>query len=120
MLAQHLQGVVGFSKPTQHYCLRSAQRWALVTEARSAHGPEIGRLSRESGKVQKGRTPASRHDLERWLRPLVQKGHLGIRVRRFVECIAEEILLFPVARTGPHERIRVPIVVDYSRSLSEQ
>src|SRR6516162_4808022 len=54
MLAQHLHGVVGFSKPTQHYCLRSAQRWALVAEARSAHGPEIGHLLRGSGNAQKG------------------------------------------------------------------
>ena len=32
----------------------------------------------------------------------------------------KEILLFPVARTGLRERIRVPAVVDYSRSLGEQ
>jgi hypothetical protein len=29
-------------------------------------------------------------------------------VRRFVGCILEEIFLFPVARTGLRERIRVP------------
>ena len=46
--------------------------------------------------------------------------HPGIRVRRFVECIAEEILLFSVARTGLRERIRVSAAADYSRSLGEQ
>jgi hypothetical protein len=51
---------------------------------------------------------------------LIRKGHPGIRVRRFVECILAEILLFPVARIGLRERIRVLAVVDYSRSLEEQ
>jgi hypothetical protein len=32
-------------------------------------------------------------------------------VRRFVGCILEEILLFPVAHTGLRERIRVPAAV---------
>ena len=41
-------------------------------------------------------------------------------MRRFVECIAEEILLVPVARTGLRERIRVSAAADYSRSLGEQ
>ena len=41
-------------------------------------------------------------------------------MRRFVECILEEILLFPVARTGLRERIRVSAAADYSRSLGEQ
>ena len=57
---------------------------------------------------------------EPWLPPLVRKGHSGIRARRFVVCILEEIFLFPVARTGLRERIRVPAVVDYVRSLGEQ
>ena len=47
-------------------------------------------------------------------------GHSGIRVRRFVGCIPAEILLFPIARIGLRERIRVPAVLDYSRSLGEQ
>ena len=55
-----------------------------------------------------------------WLPPLIRKGHSGIHARRFVESIAEEILLFPVARIGLRERIRVQAVVDYSRSLGEQ
>ena len=33
---------------------------------------------------------------------------------------SEEILLFPVARTGLRERIRVPAAADYLRSLGEQ
>ena len=46
--------------------------------------------------------------------------HWGIRVRRSVECILAGILLFPIARTGLRERIRVPAAEDYSRSLGEQ
>jgi hypothetical protein len=34
---------------------------------------------------------------QRRLPPLCQKRHSGIRVRRFVGCILEEIFLFPVA-----------------------
>ena len=33
---------------------------------------------------------------------------------------SEEILLFPVARTGLRERIRVPAAVDFLLSLGEQ
>jgi hypothetical protein len=40
------------------------------------------------------------------LPPLTRKGHSGIRVRRFVECILREILLFPVSHTGLCERIQ--------------
>ena len=47
-------------------------------------------------------------------------GHSDIRMRRFVECIPAGILLFPVARIGLRERIRVQAVVDYSRSPGEQ
>jgi hypothetical protein len=54
------------------------------------------------------------------LPPLFQKGHSGIRVRRFVGCIPQEILLFPVTHTGLRERIRVPAAVDFLRSLGEQ
>jgi hypothetical protein len=57
---------------------------------------------------------------EHRLPPLFQKGHSGIRVRRFVGCILEETLLFPVAYTGLRERIRVPAAVDFLRSLGEQ
>ena len=32
----------------------------------------------------------------------------------------KEILLFPVARTGLRERIRVPAAADYSRNLGER
>jgi hypothetical protein len=54
-----------------------------------------------------------------WCLPLVQKGHSGIRVRQFVGCIPQEILLFPVAHTAQRERIHVPAAVDYLRSLGE-
>jgi len=37
---------------------------------------------------------------------LIQMGHPGIRVRRFVECILAGILPFPVARSGLRERIQ--------------
>jgi len=50
-----------------------------------------------------------------WLPPLIRKPHSGIRVRRFAECILEEIALFPAARIGLRERIRVPIAADFSR-----
>jgi hypothetical protein len=68
---------------------------------------EIERLLRGSGKVQKGRTPASRHALTTFASASNSKGASGYPcVWRFVECIAEEILLFPVARTGLRERIQ--------------
>jgi hypothetical protein len=47
----------------------------------------------------------------------------GIRVSvcgDLLNVFLKEILLFPVARTGLRERIRVQAAVDYSRSLGEQ
>ena len=61
-----------------------------------------------------------RHTYEPRLPPLFQKGHSGIRVRRFVGCILEETLLFPVDYTRLRERIRRPAAVDFLRSLGEQ
>jgi hypothetical protein len=50
------------------------------------------------------------------LPPLTRKGHSGIRVRRFVECILEEIPVFRVARIGLRERIRVWIVDQWPKA----
>ena len=83
--------------------------------------PEIGCLfERNQGSFKKDELLRLGMLQQTWLPPLSRKGHSGIRLRRFVECILEEILLFPVARTGLRERIRVQAVVDYSRSLGEQ
>jgi hypothetical protein len=54
------------------------------------------------------------------LPPLTRKEHSGSHEQRFVGCILEEILLFPVTHTGLRERIRVPAAVDFLRSLGEQ
>src|SRR6516164_9437090 len=112
MLPQHLHGVVGFSEPVANATsLLAARRHKRVSPSESSYGPG-GRASFwKIRKVQKGRTPASRD---------VQKGHSGIRVRRFVECVPAEILLFPIARTGLREQIRVLTVVDFLRSLGKQ
>jgi hypothetical protein len=49
----------------------------------------------------------TRHALTAFASASNSKGHSGIHVGRFVECILEEILPFPGARTGLRERIRV-------------
>ena len=122
MLPQHLQGVVGFSEPTATLLCHWLPGDGRVSPERARSTvPEIRRLFRGSGKVQKGRAPASRHAFTSLaLPPVTRKAHSGIRVRRFVECILEEIPLFPVARTGLGERIRASAAGDYSRGLGEQ
>ena len=78
------------------------------------------RASTELALIDDAGIPATTRSICSSLPPLIRKGHPGIRVRRFAGCILEEILLFPAARTGLRERIRVPIAADFSRSPSEQ
>ena len=74
-------------------------------------------LSMMPGKLTRVKSRRHGRPFQPWCLPLVQTGHSGTHVRRFVGCILEEILLFPVARTGLRERIRVQAALDFLRNL---
>jgi len=95
MLPQHLQGVVGFSKPAANATsLLAAQRRARVTGGRELDARSRDRVSferiRERSKRMNSCSPACFNSLGFRL-----QFERGVRVRRFVECILAGILPFP-------------------------
>src|SRR5205823_11646392 len=116
MLAQHLYGVVGFSEPTATLLslLLAARRLARVAGAgfaRDSGDRAYFERIKEGSKRMNSCVPPSFNRLG--FRLSLERGFQVSVCGDLLNVFLKEILLFPGARTGRRERIRVPAAEDF-------